>query len=145
MAQEETVADNNAHKYYGLTEVKQTYERQVEGVTVVSKISFYIPTNLITVTITNDDVVDDWDWWNNEDGNWTIEDDGEVVQENPTIKQKIEAEKKIVEAEATKKANELLEKSLTDKILTEEFIKKWNGQLPSTYAGNDVFKMFGLN
>lgn len=60
-------------------------------------------------------------------------------------KQKIEAEKKIVEAEATKKANELLEKSLTDKILTEEFIKKWNGQLPSTYAGNDVFKMFGLN
>ena len=59
-------------------------------------------------------------------------------------KQKIEAEKKIVEAEATKKSNELLEKSLTDKILTEEFIKKWNGQLPSTFAGDDIYKIFNL-
>ena len=45
-------------------------------------------------------------------------------------REKIEAEKKIVKAEAEKKANELKESSLTDNIIKEKFIEKWNGELP---------------
>ncbi len=59
-------------------------------------------------------------------------------------KTKIDAEKKIVEAEATKKANELLKQTLTDEVIAKQFIEKWNGQLPSTYAGNDILGIFNL-
>lgn len=54
-------------------------------------------------------------------------------------KEKIEAEKKIVAAEAEKKANELKEKSLTDNIIKEKFIEKWNGELPKVTSDNNVF------
>jgi len=59
-------------------------------------------------------------------------------------KTKIDAEKKIVEAEATKKANELLKQTLTDEVIAKQFIDKWNGQLPSTYAGNDILGIFNI-
>ena len=59
-------------------------------------------------------------------------------------KQKIEAEKKIVEAEATKKANELLKQTLTDEVIAKQFIEKWDGKLPETYAGSDILKIFNL-
>lgn len=48
---------------------------------------------------------------------------------------KADAEAKVMAAEAEAKANELLEKSLTDKILQEMYIDKWNGQLPNTMLG----------
>ena len=51
---------------------------------------------------------------------------------------KAEAEAKIVAAEAEAKANELLEKSLTDKILQDKYLDKWNGVLPSVVAGEDA-------
>lgn len=57
---------------------------------------------------------------------------------------KVEAEKKIVEAEATNKANELLKQNVTDEVLIKQFIEKWDGKLPTTYAGNDILKMFNL-
>lgn len=47
------------------------------------------------------------------------------------------AKVKIVAAEAEAKANELLEKSLTDKILQEMYIDKWNGKLPDVVTGDD--------
>lgn len=59
-------------------------------------------------------------------------------------KAKIEAEKKVVEAEATNKANQLLKQNVTDEVLMKQFIEKWNGQLPTTYAGDDILKMFSL-
>lgn len=59
-------------------------------------------------------------------------------------KAKIEAEKKVVEAEATNKANQLLKQNVTEEVLTKQFIEKWNGQLPTTYAGNDILKIFNL-
>jgi regulator of protease activity HflC (stomatin/prohibitin superfamily) len=40
------------------------------------------------------------------------------------------ADAKKIQAEAEAEANELLEKSLTDKILKQEYIDKWNGELP---------------
>ncbi len=49
-----------------------------------------------------------------------------------------EAKAKVLEAEAEARANELLEKSLTDKILQEMYISKWDGKLPSVVAGEDA-------
>lgn len=48
---------------------------------------------------------------------------------------KIEAETKLILAEAEKKANEMLTQSLTDEILRKEWIEKWNGEVPTYYAG----------
>ena len=51
-------------------------------------------------------------------------------------KAKADAEAKIVAAEAEAKSNDLLEKSLTDKILRQMYIEKWDGKLPNTVAGD---------
>jgi regulator of protease activity HflC (stomatin/prohibitin superfamily) len=59
-------------------------------------------------------------------------------------KEKIEAEKKIVKAEAEKKANELKEKSLTNNIIKEKFIEKWDGQLPKVTSGNNIFDITNM-
>lgn len=59
-------------------------------------------------------------------------------------KEKIEAEKKIVKAESEKKANELKEKSLTDNIIKEKFIEKWNGELPKVTGSNNIFDISSL-
>lgn len=52
-----------------------------------------------------------------------------------------EAKAKITAAEAEAKANELLEKSITEKILRDKYLDKWNGQLPSTMVGEDTMLM----
>lgn len=48
------------------------------------------------------------------------------------------AEAAVIEAEAQAKANELLEKSLTEKILDEMYIEKWDGKLPDVVAGENA-------
>ena len=48
----------------------------------------------------------------------------------------IEAETKLIEAEAEKKANELLNQSLSADILQKQWIDKWNGEMPEYYGGN---------
>lgn len=57
---------------------------------------------------------------------------------------KIEAETKIIEAEAERKANELLNKSLSEEVLQQQWIAKWNGQMPSYYGG-DAGLMIGID
>lgn len=49
---------------------------------------------------------------------------------------KIEAETKLIEAEAEKKANELLNQSLSADILQKAWIDKWDGEMPTYYAGS---------
>ena len=66
------------------------------------------------------------------------------VAEQKLEKARLEAEAKIVEAEATKKANDLMKQSLTDELIAKEFIAKWDGHLPETYAGGDILKMFNI-
>ena len=58
--------------------------------------------------------------------------------ETKVAKAKAEAQAKIVQAEAEAKSNDLLEKSLTDKILYQMYIEKWDGRLPSTVAGDST-------
>lgn len=56
-------------------------------------------------------------------------------------KEKIEAEKKVVKAEAEKKANEMKQQTLTDNIIKEKFIEKWNGEMPKVADGNSIFNI----
>ena len=53
-------------------------------------------------------------------------------------KERIEAEKLIVAAEAEKQANELKQQSLTDNIIKEKFIEKWDGQLPKVSSSDNM-------
>lgn len=56
---------------------------------------------------------------------------------------RIEAETKIIKAEADNRANELLNKSMSDKILEKLWIEKWDGKMP-TYYGGDGGLMFNM-
>ena len=67
------------------------------------------------------------------------------VAEQKLATAKLESEAKIVEAEAAKKANDLLKQSLTKELIEKEFIEKWDGKLPETYAGNDILGIFKTN
>lgn len=49
---------------------------------------------------------------------------------------KIKAETKLIEAEAERKANELLNESLSSDILRKEWIDKWDGKMPTYYSGS---------
>ena len=64
--------------------------------------------------------------------------------ETKVAKAKAEAQAKIVQAEAEAKSNDLLEKSLTDKILYQMYIEKWDGRLPSTVAGDSTSIMLPI-
>jgi len=66
------------------------------------------------------------------------------VAEQKLEKARLEAEAKLVEAEATKKANDLMKQSLTDNLIEKQFIEKWDGKLPTTYAGQDIMGIFNL-
>ena len=39
---------------------------------------------------------------------------------------------------------ELLKQSLTDELIAKQFIEKWDGKLPETYAGEDILGIFNL-
>lgn len=59
-------------------------------------------------------------------------------------KEKIEAEKKVVKAEAERKANETKGQTLTDNIIKEKFIEKWNGELPKVSGSNSIVNIDDL-
>lgn len=59
-------------------------------------------------------------------------------------KAELEGEAKVIEAKKEKEANELINKTLTDEIIVQQFIEKWDGKLPTTYAGEDIMTMFNL-
>ena len=59
-------------------------------------------------------------------------------------KAKVDAEKKIVSARAEKESNELKQQTLTDNIIKEKFIEKWNGELPKATSGNSIFNIDSL-
>lgn len=48
----------------------------------------------------------------------------------------IKAETKLIEAQAEKDANELLQQSLTEDILIQQWIERWNGVVPTYYGGS---------
>lgn len=60
-------------------------------------------------------------------------------------KAELEGEAKVIEAQKEKEANELKQKTLTNEILTEKMIEKWNGILPTTMLGQDILSIFNIN
>lgn len=60
-------------------------------------------------------------------------------------KAELEGDAKVIEAQKEKEANELKQKTLTNEILTEKMIEKWNGTLPTTMLGQDILSTFNIN
>lgn len=58
---------------------------------------------------------------------------------------KVEAEARKVQAQSEAEANRLLQQTLTKDVLIQQFIERWDGKLPTTYAGEDILSMFNLN
>lgn len=50
---------------------------------------------------------------------------------------KIQAETKLIQAEADTKVNDMLNESLSEEVLRKLWIEKWNGEMPTYYAGSD--------
>ena len=64
--------------------------------------------------------------------------------EQKLITQENENKRIISEAEAIAKANKILSDSITDEVLRQKYIEKWNGELPNYVGNNDNF-MIGVN
>lgn len=60
-------------------------------------------------------------------------------------KAELEGQAKVIEAQKEKEANDLKQTSLTNEILTEKMLEKWNGQLPTTLLGDDIQSVFNIN
>lgn len=60
-------------------------------------------------------------------------------------KAELEGEAKVIEAQKEKEANDLKQTSLTNQILMEKMIEKWNGTLPTTMLGDDISSVFNVN
>jgi regulator of protease activity HflC (stomatin/prohibitin superfamily) len=59
-------------------------------------------------------------------------------------KAQLEGEAKVIEAQKNKEANELISKTLTDKLLMEKFIEKWDGKLPTVTGGETMFDITSI-
>lgn len=102
--------------------------------TLDERISLY-GINSVAVSINNFDFSESY--------NQAIEQKAVAEQEvetskNQLEKAKIDAEKKKVEAQGEAEANSLLQQSLTDQIIAQQFIEKWNGQLPTTMTDSAI-------
>lgn len=60
-------------------------------------------------------------------------------------KAKANAEVKKTNAKATAEANELMEKSISENILRQMYINKWDGVLPQYVSGDESSIMLGIN
>lgn len=59
----------------------------------------------------------------------------ETAEQN-ILKAKKDAETKVINAKAEADANKILEKQMTNKILAQQWIKKWNGEVPKVSGDN---------
>lgn len=62
----------------------------------------------------------------------------EAAAKAKLIEAEAAAKAKLIQAEADAKANDLLEQSLTAKILRKLYLEKWDGVLPKTLAGDEA-------
>lgn len=71
--------------------------------------------------------------------NQTAVEKANAQAEATLIEAKAQAEATLVEAKAKAEANDLLAKSVTNKTLAQDYIDKWNGELPKvTSSGNMI-------
>ena len=61
----------------------------------------------------------------------------EIENKKNIDKANAEAEAKLIAAKAEKEANELLVQSITNEILMQQYLEKWDGKLPAVTGTND--------
>lgn len=108
--------------------------------TLIERISSY-GIKILSISLKNFDFSEEY--------NKAIEQKTVAEQEALTAQQKLEtakaqAEKKKIEAQAEADANKILEQTLTDKVLKQQFIEKWNGELPKVTSDGNIFDVSGL-
>ncbi len=97
--------------------------------------------NSVSVSINNFDFSEEY---NKAIENKAVAEQEVETSKNQLEKAKVDAETKKVKAQGEAEANKLLEQSLTNEIIEQQFIEKWDGKLPSTYAGKDILGIFNL-
>ena len=66
-----------------------------------------------------------------------------IKNQTKVEKAEADAKAKIIEAEAEAKANKLLQQSLTDGVIKQQWIEKWNGKLPKVSSGGSMMMDIG--
>ena len=131
IVQENTKAVLSKYKAMDIIANRTTLSPEVEKMVSDSLGGQYF-VNVVNLALTNIDFSDAFET--------AVEE--KMIAEQKQLKATYDAEAKIVSAEATAKANELLERSLTDKILQEMYINKWDGKLPQVVSdGNAMFQI----
>lgn len=75
----------------------------------------------------------------------TIAEQNALTAEQELKTSEANAKKKIIEAEAEAEANEIKNSTITDEILMQEFIEKWNGELPKVVGdSSNIFDISDL-
>lgn len=64
--------------------------------------------------------------------------EAQAKAERELIEAQAEADKKLIEAEAEAKANQIINDSITDKMLKQQMINKWDGKLPKVSGSSDT-------
>lgn len=84
------------------------------------------------VTVSNADFDESYNTAIAEKQNAQIAAETQEIENNKNIaKAEAEAKAKVIEAEGEAEANQKLEESLSDKVLKDKYIDKWNGELPN--------------
>lgn len=126
IATEKTKSVLSSHKAMDIIANRQDMSPAVEEAIRAAVGEEYF-VNVVAVVLTNIDFSDAFET--------AVEE--KMIAEQKQLKAEYDAAAKVTAAEAEAKANQLLEKSLTDKILEEMFIDKWDGKLPEVMAGED--------
>lgn len=75
----------------------------------------------------------------------TVAEQQVLTEQQNLEKAKVIAEQKVVEAQAEAEANRVKNESLTDKIIMNEFIRCWNGELPTVMgSGENIIDISSL-
>lgn len=138
IATEKTKAVLSAHKAMDIISDRASMSPAVEAA-IKNAIGDEFYVNVTAVVLTNIDFSDAFEL--------AVEE--KMVAEQKQLKAEYEnqttvaqaeaaAKAKLITAEAEAKANELLERSLTDAILRQMYIEKWDGKLPNVVSGEDA-------
>lgn len=100
--------------------------------TVSSKVKDY-GLNIISVSLKNFDFSDEY---NQSIERKTIAEQNALTAEQELKTSEANAKKKIIEAQAEADANNIKNSTITEEILTQQFIEKWNGELPKVMGDN---------
>jgi Membrane protease subunits, stomatin/prohibitin homologs len=100
--------------------------------------------NIIKITIGNIAFTDEYNNSVNDKNMAKQKAETQAIENEKNIKKaEADAKVKIKAAEAEKESNELLETSITDKIIVQQYLEKWDGRLPAVTS--DANAMFDVS